>query len=105
MKLDAFRFTTVQSFLQILNELESEGTTDLRFVRQQVYEYVHQTALQINRRERKRGRKKQEAYKCAKCGVLAQKLPVNTSNKNVVEGDYKQVILCLSPDCMHEEWS
>jgi len=72
LSLESFGMSDLQNLVQLLNELEDEGVTDIRFVRQRVANHIDAKALAFRAESRSR-RQRRPVYSkmdiCPSCGA------------------------------------
>ncbi len=66
IKFDAYSGKDLQQFMSMLNQCETNGVTEIRFVRQKIHEFI--TSGAIAQRITFRKEKKLSREKCPECG-------------------------------------
>jgi len=71
MHIDAYSGRDVQTFMALLNQVESEGITDLRFVRQILQSRLDEIVMTAKRQNitRKKQQPAEPMMRCPSCGL------------------------------------
>lgn len=90
MVIDNYDFNTLQTFLSLLNQLESDGISDVRFARESIQRKIDEQHVQIKSQIRISNKSLKQAAKsaplCPSCGKTRLQ-PVyldNDSSVNVI---------------------
>jgi len=118
VNFSAFNKRQRQDAMALLSVCEAAGVTDIRFVRQRLYESMavearaERAAVVPHRRsERKKGivRRRGSIVRamavCQVCGSPAVIERVNVCGSTMVSGPWRSSISCTNKDCLHVELS
>lgn len=110
INMEVFTLGQRQDFMTLLNLLESEGVTELRFARQSVQESIDGQVLAMKKRGSNERMEVRRGTKCNNCGSPATLSPVNTTRCTLVGLDergkpYRAAIECQNEGCRHTEYS
>jgi len=116
MNFMAYKLSETQNMLQMLNQCEAEGVTDVRFVRQRLHDHISAEMVKKEREYRKTVPRTQRLAQragladktitiCSSCGSAAVVEKVNISPATMIGDGLRSAIVCINPGCRHTEYS
>ena len=82
IRLNTFTLSTIQNFLQLMNEFEQNGVTDVRFVRERLEDHIRANMMDRRKSKTAAGRKvklySKSQVRCPECGNPLQSLAVDS---------------------------
>ena len=106
LNFNAYKSKDLQNFLSLLNQFESEGVTDVRFMRQRIENHIQSQSWATTRAApyQSSNRPADNYTTCAICGAPAVIMPVNTTPANQVPGGATHAIQCQNRPTKDNPW-